>query len=190
MMTRVVMSYIAILAILGITLFGIGPASANPRFTLTVSHTRLVSGHALTVTATSNVTCEWGIRWAGHTRLKRNAKVLVAHFIAPRVTKARKYRLLAICNYRARTAASTTRPGPARTTHHRVAMPVKAIVPPHWFRTIVITVEPRRVSTKPSTAVTLPDTGGPLGSLFVVGFGLVLTGAGAMRLARRRLASN
>lgn len=157
---------------------------------MTVNRTRLVSGHVLTVTATSNVTCEWAIRWVGQTRLKRNTRVMVARFIAPRVTKTTKYRLLAICNYRAKVVASPRPPRPVRTTGHRAPLTVEAIVPPHWVRTIIITVDPPGIFVKPSGHLLLPDTGGPPGRLLVLAFGLLLTGTGAVRLSRRRVAPN
>jgi LPXTG-motif cell wall-anchored protein len=168
-----------------LTLVAIGPASASPRFTLTVNRTKLVSGHVLTVTASANVGCEWAVRWAGHTRLQRNTKVLVAHFTAPRVARARKYRLLAICNYRGKAGPWTRRPPPVRPTVHRAPVGVEATVPPHWVKAITITVGPPRPTVRPAH-VTLPDTGGPQFSLLVLAFGLLLTGTGAIRLSRRR----
>lgn len=144
---RVVLSWIAAVAILGITLVS-GPSSATPRFTLTVNRTQLVAGQLLRVTATSNVACDLAIRWAGQTRLKRNTKVTVARFIAPRVRKATRYRLVAICHYRAKTEGSTRPPTPVQTTGRGAGLLVEVVVPPHGFKTIIITVDPpeRRAS--------------------------------------------
>ncbi|MGN6721389.1 MAG: hypothetical protein ACTHJM_02110, partial [Marmoricola sp.] len=97
------------------------------------------------------------------------------------------YRLLAVCNYRAKIAPATRPPGRVRSTPHRAVMPVQAIVPPHWVKTILITVEPRHRSiVKVSPHVALPDTGGPPGSLLLLAFGLLLTGTGVVRLSHRR----
>lgn len=187
---RVVLSWIAAVAILGITLVS-GPSSATPRFTLTVNRTQLVAGQLLRVTATSNVACDLAIRWAGQTRLKRNTKVTVARFIAPRVRKATRYRLVAICHYYRTKPEGSARPRtPVQTTGRGAGLLVEVVVPPHGFKTIIITVDPPGTTSKPSQHPLLPETGGPAGWLVVVAFGFLFTGTAVIRLARERLAPN
>lgn len=197
----------ALVAILGITVVGIGPASAAPPFTLTVNHTVLVSGHELTVTATSKVSCDWGIRWAGQTRVKLGSTVMVAHFIAPHVTRATKYSVRAICNYKAAPVPWTwpprrkpgQPPGPSRPPPHDQQW-VEATVPPHWFGTIVVTVDPPGTVITPPTSgghghsagaggggILLPDTGGPEWWILLIGLCSLLVGTVTVRIARGRV---
>ena len=158
---------IAVLAILGAQ----SPAQAYPEISIGISVDRdtLYGGQDFTATATANVTCAWAVEWNGSTRKADEAPKasFQTTFTAPKVKKVTKIPLHGTCVYdsgenpTARTAAA-------------------------WNRTIVITVLPRSNAVAGPVSSDLPNTGGPNLIFLVGGLGLLLAGATAVTIARRR----
>lgn len=82
---------------------------------------------------------------------------------------------------------STFIPSHGRPKRHVDVQFVSAEVPAHWFKTKVIVVDPAASTPSSQGSSVLPNTGGPLGPLVVIAFGLMLTGTAVLRLARRRV---
>ncbi len=159
---------VAVLAIVGSQ----SPAQAYPEISIGLSVNRdvLYSGQDFTATAHANVTCSWDLEWNGVVRkADEHPNVdFVTTYTAPKVTKVTKIPLHGTCVY---DAAET--PTAARTTAA-------------WQRTIVITVLPRGSAVSPPVGSDLPNTGGPSKLFLAGGLVLLLSGAIAVTVARRR----
>jgi LPXTG-motif cell wall-anchored protein len=133
---------------------------------LTVNRHVLYGGQTFTATATANVTCDWTLEWNGDAREKSGAK-FVTTYTAPEVSEITKVPLHGTCLY---TAASS------RSTATNAS----------WQRTIMITVLPQSSAVSPPGSSDLPNTGGPNRVFLFGGLALLLAGATAVTVARRR----
>lgn len=122
--------------------------------------------------ASQNVDCDWTLEWNGVTRrIGAPAKAYSTTFTAPDVKKTKVIPLAASCVYAGRVAAN-----------QRAAAT--------WNATINITVLPAN-ETVPNTGTVagdddLPNTGGPNRWFLLAGVALLITGTGAVLVARRR----
>lgn len=164
---------VAVLAIVG----SFSPAQAYPevKIELKVNKTVLFEGQQFTATATGNVTCSWALTWNG---VHRNAdripnKPFNTTYTAPPVSKVTKIPLKGTCSY----DADET---PATPTFRQAVHPTSAT------RTIMITVLPRGAAATPPGGSDLPNTGGPDWRVLAGGLVLLLSGIGAVTIARRR----
>jgi LPXTG-motif cell wall-anchored protein len=170
---------IAALALLGFS----SPAQAYPEgsFDLRVDRSVLYGGESFTATASSQgTTCAWTLEWNGDVRrgASNTNHDFVTAYQTPQVTKVTKIPLHGSCAYNARTAPSAR----AGST---------------WERTIEITVLPRSTEVSPPTVGSahstghgsssgLPSTGGPNLFFLLGGVALLVSGATAVTVARRR----
>lgn len=166
---------VALIALL--TTVGLAPAAqAYPDVTidLTVNRQVLYGGENFTATGTSNVNCAWNLEWNGVVRngAGSSGSPFSTTYTAPPVTKITKIPLHGTCTY-------------ADPTVRRAA---RAAAPSAvWQRTIMITVLPRGSATAPpDNGADLPNTGGPNILFLLGGLGLLLAGATAVTVARRR----
>lgn len=160
-------------------LAALGPAPAAHAYPdvaidLTVDRQVLYGGESFTATGTSDVTCDWNLEWNGviKTGQSSDGSPLVRSYEAPNVTKITKIPLHGICTYTQPTAKAGA---PGAT----------------WNRTIEITVLPRGSAVSPPTdnGTDLPNTGGPNILFLFGGVLLLVAGAGAVTVARRRAES-
>ncbi|WP_183408245.1 LPXTG cell wall anchor domain-containing protein [Nocardioides pocheonensis] len=161
---------IAAIAMLGFS----SPAQAYPdlRFDLTVNRSVLYGGESFTATASSQgATCAWTLEWNGVVRLggSSTGQDFVTAYQAPKVTKVTKIPLHGTCAYSARTAPASSARAAAT-----------------WERTIMITVLPRSTAVSPPVGSDLPNTGGPNLLFLLGGIALLVSGATAVTVARRR----
>lgn len=159
---------IAALAMLGFS----SPAQAYPEvsFDLKVDRSVLYGGESFTATATSTgATCAWTLEWNGVVRQggSSTGHDFVTPYQAPKVTKVTKIPLHGTCVYNARVGSS------ARSAAT-------------WERTIMITVLPRSTAVSPPVGSDLPNTGGPNLLFLLGGIALLVSGATAVTVARRR----
>lgn len=161
-------AFVAVLAILGAQ----SPAQAYPEVSISLSVDRdvLYGGQDFTATAKGNVTCDWDVAWNDTVRNAHEAPNVAFNttFTAPKVTKVTKIPLRGTCMYDAAEQPTATRTTTA------------------WQRTIVITVLPRSSAVSPPVGSDLPSTGGPNKLFLLGGLGLLLAGATAVTVARRR----
>jgi LPXTG-motif cell wall-anchored protein len=157
---------VAGLALLGFS----GPAQAYPdvRIDLSVNRSVLYGGQSFTATAKSDgITCAWRLEWNGDVRhgASSGGHDFVTSYHAPQVKRVTKIPLHGTCTY----ASSGTRGATA------------------WERTIMITVLPPSTAVSPPVGGSdLPNTGGPNLLYLLGGIGLLLAGATAVTVARRR----
>jgi LPXTG-motif cell wall-anchored protein len=158
---------VVVLAIMGWQ----APAQAYPevQISLTVNRHVLYGGQTFTATADANVTCAWDLEWNGDARDANRAPNATFNttYTAPDVTKITKIPLHGTCGY---DAAETPSARSAAT----------------WQRTIVITVLPPSTAVSPPIGGDLPNTGGPNVLFLLGGLGLLVSGATAVIIARRR----
>jgi LPXTG-motif cell wall-anchored protein len=158
---------VALLAILGMQ----SPAQAYPEISIgiTVDRDVLYGGQEFTATAKGNVSCGWEVEWNGTLQKADKAPNVEfkSTFTAPSVTKVTKIPLHGTCVYDA-----------GQTPSARQAAT--------WQRTIVITVRPRSTAVAGPIGSDLPNTGGPNLVFLLGGLGLLLAGATAVTVARRR----
>ena len=159
---------IAALAMLGFS----SPAQAYPdlRVDLTVNRSVLYVGESFTATGSSGTeTCAWTLKWNDvvRTGTSSTGQDFVTAYQAPKVTKVTKIPLHATCTYNARTASSAR----SATT---------------WERTVMITVLPRSTEVSPPVGTGMPNTGGPNLLFLLGGIALLVSGATAVVVARRR----
>lgn len=159
-----VAALIALLAVLAMVGFQ-SPAQAYPdvQINLTVNRQVLYGGQTFTATATSNVTCAWNLEWDGTVRESTGTK-FVTTYTAADVTKITKIPLHGTCVYDAPSARGAAT----------------------WQRTLMITVLPQSSAVSPPAGSDLPNTGGPNRLFLAGGLVLLLSGAAAVTLARRR----
>lgn len=161
----------AIAALLGIVGFT-GSAQAYPdvQHSLTVDRQVLFSGDSFTATASANVDCAWDLEWNGQAR-EGGGRLFETTYVAPQVTEIEKIDLVGTCEYAdpadgaAKAAAAT------------------------WQETVTITVRPGANGAAAPTGGAgddLPGTGGPNLVVLLSGLVLVLAGATAVAVARRR----
>ena len=159
---------VAVLAVVGSQ----SPAQAYPEISIGLSVNRdvLYGGQDFTATAQANVICSWDLEWNGVVRNADEAPNVdfVTTYTAPDVTKVTKIPLHGTCLY----DASET--------------PTAARVETAWRRTIVITVLPRHSAVAGPVGSDLPNTGGPSKLFLAGGLVLLLSGAIAVTVARRR----
>ena len=162
---------IAALAILGFS----APAQAYPdvQIDLSASPTTLYGGQTFTATASSEgTTCNWTLDWHNTVRLGSSfsKNPFTTTFTAPDVSKVTKIPLNGTCVYSAPSARGAAT----------------------WHQSIMITVLPRNVAVSapggPGGAggSDLPNTGGPNMLFLAGGLVLLLSGATAVTVARRR----
>ncbi len=170
---------VALLALLA-TLSLAPAASAYPdvAIDLSVNRQTVYGGEQFTSTASSDVDCTWTVEWNGDTRTSGATTQFQTTFTAPDVTKVTEIPLHGTCAYDAPSAARTNARALAGSSS--------------WSRTIVITVLPagNAVAAPGDAGVgaggDLPNTGGPNFWFLAAGIALLLTGAGAVTVARRR----
>jgi hypothetical protein len=154
---------VAGLAILGFS----SPAQAYPevQINLEVDRQQLYGGEKFTATATSTgATCEWTLEWNGDVRESDATFKFVTTYTAPEVTEITRIPLNGTCVYTAPSARGAAT----------------------WQRTIMITVLPPNSAVAPPGSSNLPNAGGPDRIILASGAVLLLTGATAVFLARRR----
>jgi LPXTG-motif cell wall-anchored protein len=144
------------------------PAQAYPdvRIELGVDRTVLYGGQDFTATASSNVDCAWNLEWAGMVRQGASSDGVdfKTVYTAAKVSKVTKIPLHGTCTYTAPSSRGATT----------------------WERTIVITVLPKSSAVAGPVGSDLPNTGGPNRLFLIGGLGLLLAGATAVTVARRR----
>lgn len=165
---------LGVLALVGLlALLGFSPAAqAYPdvRIDLTVDRQIIYGGETFTATATANVNCAWNLEWDGRVRTSSGTE-FVTTFRADDVSKVTKIPLHGTCQYAA-PAARSERSARAAAT---------------WERTLVITVLPPSTAVSPPAAGSdLPNTGGPDFLFLIGGLALLVAGATAVTVARRR----
>jgi len=162
-----VLAIAALLAMLGLS----APAQAYPelRIDLTASPTVLYGGQSFTASATSDVSCSWTLSWNGSARRghSNTGTPFTPSYTAPKVTRITKIPLRGTCVYDA-----------AATPTARAGATVK--------RTVMITVLPRSTAVSPPSGSDLPSTGGPNLLFLLGGVALLVSGATAVTVARRR----
>jgi LPXTG-motif cell wall-anchored protein len=158
---------ITVLAILGSP----SPAQAYPeiQINLEVNRSVLYGGENFTATASSNgTTCSWTLEWNGVLRNGTSSggdtNPFKTTYTAPEVDKVTKIPLHGTCEYTAPSARGAAT----------------------WERKIIITVLPRSSAVSPPGGSDLPSTGGPNFLFLAGGVLLLLSGAIAVTVARRR----
>jgi LPXTG-motif cell wall-anchored protein len=149
------------------------PAQAYPdvQVSLEVDRTVLYGGQDFTATAQADVSCDWSLEWNGDARVaQRDPNVeFRTTYTAPGVTKVTKIPLTGTCVY---DADQGSQPADRRATT--------------WQRSIMITVLPPSSAVSPPVGSDLPNTGGPNLLVLAGGIALLLSGAAAVTIARRR----
>jgi LPXTG-motif cell wall-anchored protein len=188
------------LAILGVS----APAQAYPEATidLKVNKDHVYSGQKFQATASSDVECAWTLEWNGTERTGQSS----AHhdfrtsFTAPEVTSERKIALNGECRY---TAENASGPTTAQRTVEITVMPKRSEVsapvsngnaqsdgyPKATVAGPKASVAGPKSAAGPKAGVggsDLPNTGGPNMLFLVGGIVLLLSGATAVTVARRR----
>lgn len=162
---------------------GLAPAAhayPDANINLTVNRQVLYGGETFTATGTSDVSCDWHLSWNDVVRTGQGSEgsPYRTTYTAPAVTKVTKIPLHGTCTY----TQPTARQAAARA-------PRSSAVSATWERTIMITVLPQASAVLPPTASDLPNTGGPNFLFFLAGVGLLMVGASAVVMARRRAES-
>ncbi len=158
----------ALLGILGIS----SSAQAYPdvQHRLTVDRQVVFGGDSFTATASANVDCDWNLGWNGQAR-QGDGAVFETTYVAPQVTAIEQMDLVGVCTYEepasesSRTAAAT------------------------WEHRITITIRPGANAVAGpvgDNSANLPSTGGPNRAVLMGGLVLVMAGATAVAVARRR----
>lgn len=162
----------AIAALLGILGFS-GTAQAYPdvQHSLTVDKQVIFGGDSFTATASANVDCAWALEWNGQAR-ESAGTTFVTTYVAPQVDEIEQIELVGTCGY--------AEPG-ARDAEANDAT---------WRSTVTITVRPGANGAAAAAAginrADLPGTGGPNRIFLMSGLVLLLAGATAVTVARRR----
>jgi len=161
----------AIAALLGILGFS-SSAQAYPdvQHSLTASHQVVFGGDSFTTTASANVDCAWDLEWNGQAR-QGDGTDFTTTYVAPQVSAVEKVELVGTCAY------LEPATGSAKATAAT------------WEDRITITVRPGAngaASPAGNNSADLPGTGGPNRVVLMGGLVLVLAGATAVTVARRR----
>jgi hypothetical protein len=164
---------VAVLTIIGSS----SPAQAYPerKFELDANRTVLYGGQSFTATAIGNVTCDWTLSWNGDSRnaSREPNDAFQTKYTAPDVTKVTKIPLRGTCAY-------DLDETPSEPTFRA------AVTPAVWTQKIIITVLPRNAAVSPPGGGNLPSTGGPDWRVLAGGLVLLVSGATAVIVARRR----
>jgi hypothetical protein len=166
-----------VLAAIAAVLVSLGFSSAaqaypDVRLDLTVNHQVLYSGESFTATGISNVECSLNLEWNNVVRQSDPTTKFVTSYVAPQVSKITKIPLTGVCRYAAPTGGKASAAGVSTLQ-----------------RRITVTVLPRgsAAATVPNdTSADLPGTGGPNRVFLLSGLVLLLAGATAVSVARRR----
>jgi hypothetical protein len=164
---------LAAIAAVAVSLGLSSAAQAYPdiRVDLTVNHKVLYSGESFTATGVSSVDCALDLEWDHVVRQSAPAKRFVTSYVAPQVTKVTKIPLNGVCRYT--TPAGGSSSAKVSTLRSR----------------ITVTVLPRANGATPppvDNSADLPGTGGPNRVFLLSGLVLLLAGATAVTVARRR----
>jgi LPXTG-motif cell wall-anchored protein len=158
---------LTVLAVVGSS----SPAQAYPeiQINLEVNRSVLYGGEDFTATASSNgTTCSWTLEWNGVVRNGTSSdgdnNPFKTTYTAPQVSKVTKIPLHGTCEYTSPSARGAAT----------------------WSRTIMITVLPPSSAVSPPGGSDLPSTGGPNWIFLAGGLLLLLSGAIAVTVARRR----
>jgi len=159
---------LTVLAVVGSS----SPAQAYPeiQINLEVNRSVLYGGEDFTATASSlGATCSWTLEWNGVVRNGTSSdgdnNPFVTTYTAPQVSKVTKIPLHGTCEYTSPSARGAAT----------------------WSRTIMITVlPPSSAVSPPGGGSDLPSTGGPNWIFLAGGLLLLLSGAIAVTVARRR----
>lgn len=159
---------LAALTVLGLQ----SSANAYPevQINLTAKPQQLHGGETFTATGTAvDTKCAWKLTWNGEVRTSSATAKFKTTFTAPDVTEVTDIPLHGVCTYTA----------PATSTGRGAAT---------WERTINIRVLPANAVVSPPTGggSDLPNTGGPNMLFLLGGLALLLSGATAVVVARRR----
>ena len=165
-----------VLAAIAAVLVSLGFSSAaeaypDVRIDLTVNHQVLYSGDSFTATGTATVACPLDLEWNDVIRQSEPTKRFVTTYVAPQVTKVTKIALTGVCHYTAPAG------GKAATGASKLE------------RRLTVTVLPRANGASPApvdNSADLPGTGGPNMVFLLSGLVLLLAGATAVTVARRR----
>jgi len=166
-----------VLAAIAAVLVSMGFSSAaqaypDVRLDLTVNHQVLYSGESFTATGVSTVECSLNLEWNKVVRTSDRTTRFVTSYVAPQVTKITKIPLTGVCRYTTPSGAKAS--APAVSTLQR---------------RITVTVLPRAnaaATTPVDNSADLPGTGGPNRIVLLSGLVLLLAGATAVTVARRR----
>ncbi|MCZ4498405.1 MAG: hypothetical protein JWQ74_958 [Marmoricola sp.] len=150
-------------------------AQAYPetRISLSVDRQVLFAGDSFTATTASNVGCTWDLDWAGTDRPGTGTTV-VSTFLAPQVTRQTTMDLNGTCTYTNPT--SGTAKVAAGTTTWKHSIPI----------TVMPTASGAAAALSGGTSSNLSGTGGPDRLFLLGGLALLLAGATAVTVARRR----
>jgi LPXTG-motif cell wall-anchored protein len=165
-------AYVAVAAFAAflVTLGFSSSAQAYPdvQINLTSSKQIVNAGDSVTVTAAANVECSWNETWNDESHASAGTK-FVTSFVAPQVTKITKLPVKATCQY-------TAPAGDARSGAQS------------WSDDLTITVLPvaSAAAAAGQSRADLPSTGGPNWVVVAGGVVLLLAGATAVTVARRR----
>jgi hypothetical protein len=165
-----------VLAAIAAVLVSLGLSSSaqaypDARIELTVNHQVLYSGDTFTATGTSSVACTLDLEWNDVVRHSAPTKRFATTYVAPQVTKVTKIPLTGVCQV-------------ADSSAGKSAASVSTL-----RNKLTVTVLPKAsgASAAPSdNSADLPGTGGPPRVWLLGGLVLVLAGATAVTVARRR----
>jgi hypothetical protein len=164
---------VAVLTIVGAS----SPAQAYPerKFDLQANRTVLYGGQSFTATAVGNVHCDWTLTWNDDSRDATRAPnaTFQTKYTAPDVSEVTKIPLRGSCAYDAEEK-------PVQANFRA------AVTPAVWSQKIIITVLPRNAAVSPPGSGSLPGTGGPDWRVLAGGLVLLVSGATAVVVARRR----
>jgi hypothetical protein len=159
-------AFAAVLA--GLAIMGFStPAQAYPevQIFLEVDRQQLYGGEKFTATASSEgATCTWTLEWNGDARESDATFEFATTYTAPDVTEITRIPLSGTCVYTAPSARGAAT----------------------WQRTIMITVLPPSSAVAPPVGSNLPNAGGPDRIILAGGAVLLMAGASAVFVARRR----
>jgi hypothetical protein len=164
---------LAAIAVLLVSLFVSTSAQAYPdaRIALTVNHQVIYAGDSFRATGSTNIACSLDLEWNDVVRHSGPTKEFQTSFVAPTVTAVTSIPLTGVCRLAGTTAG-------------------KAGAPTTVKRSLDVTVLPRASGSAAAPAgnnsADLPGTGGPNRIVLLSGLVLLLAGATAVTVARRR----
>lgn len=167
---------LVVLAAIAVVLVSLGLSSSaqaypDARIDLTVNHQVIYSGDSFTASGVSSVACPMAIEWNNVVQRGSTAKNFKASYVAPRVTRVTQIPLRAVCEVSSASAG-------------RTAVGTRTL-----RRELTVTVLPGNNAAGPApkdNAADLPGTGGPDVVWLLSGLVLLLAGATAVTVARRR----
>ena len=164
-----------VLAAIAAVLVSLGFSSSaqaypDARIDLSVNHQVIYAGDTFTVTASSTVPCALDVTWNDEVRHGPSGKTFATSYVAPAVSGVTKIPLTGACQVTEPSAGEAV----GTVTLHRK---------------LTVTVLPRSdgsTATPADNSADLPGTGGPNRVFLLSGLVLVLIGATAVTVARRR----